>query len=43
MLEDSRPLTPPPYDQVKQQLQQRAGQQQVEALVKDLRSKAKVN
>ena len=42
-LDDSRPLTPPPYDQVKQQLQQRAGQQQVETLVKDLRAKAKVN
>ncbi len=42
-LDDSRPLNPPPYDQVKQQLQQRAGQQQVEALIKDLREKAKVN
>ena len=42
-LDDSRPLTPPPYEQVKQQLQQRAGQQQVETLVKDLRAKAKVN
>lgn len=42
-LEDSRPLTPPPYDQVKPQLQQRASQQQVENLVKELRNKAKVN
>jgi peptidyl-prolyl cis-trans isomerase C len=42
-LDDSRPLTPPPYDQVKAQLQQRASQQQVENLVKDLRAKAKVN
>jgi len=42
-LDDSRPLTPPPYEQVKPQLQQRASQQQVENLVKDLRSKAKVN
>lgn len=43
MLEDSRPATPPPYEQVKQQLQQRASQQQVENLVKELRAKAKVN
>ncbi|MCG2578205.1 peptidyl-prolyl cis-trans isomerase [Dechloromonas sp. XY25] len=43
MLDDSRPANPPPFDQVKQQLQQRASQQQVENLVKDLRSKAKVD
>ena len=43
MLDDSRPANPPPFDQVKQQLQQRANQQQVENLVKDLRSKAKVD
>lgn len=42
-LEDSRPSNPPPYEQVKQQLQQRASQQQIEQLVKDLRAKAKVN
>jgi len=42
-LDDSRPMTPPPFDQVKPQLQQRASQQQVENLVKDLRSKAKVD
>ncbi|PKO33158.1 MAG: peptidylprolyl isomerase [Betaproteobacteria bacterium HGW-Betaproteobacteria-7] len=42
-LDDSRPTSPPPYDQVKQQLQQRAGQQQIEQLVKDLRAKAKIN
>ena len=42
-LEDSRTLTPPPYEQVKPQLQQRASQQQVETLVKELRAKAKVN
>lgn len=42
-LDDSRPLTPPPFEQVKQQLQQRAGQQQIENLVKELRAKAKVN
>ncbi len=43
MLEDSRPATPPPFEQVKPQLQQRASQQQVENLVKQLREKAKVN
>ncbi len=42
-LEDSRPATPPPFDQVKPQLQQRASQQQIENLVKELRSKAKVD
>jgi len=36
-------MTPPPFDQVKPQLQQRASQQQVENLVKDLRAKAKVD
>ena len=43
MLEDSRPANPPPFEQVKQQMQQRAAQQQVEQLVKELRGKAKVN
>ena len=43
MLEDTRPLTPPPFDQVKPQLQQRAQQQQVEQLVKKLRESAKIN
>lgn len=42
-IDDSRPLTPPSFDQVKPQLQQRAGQMQVEKLIKDLRDKAKVN
>lgn len=41
-LEDTRPLNPPPFEQVKPQLQQRASQQQVEQLIKDLRAKAKV-
>ncbi len=41
-LEDTRPLNPPPFDQVKGQLQQRAQQQIVENMVKDLRAKAKV-
>jgi peptidyl-prolyl cis-trans isomerase C len=43
MLEDSRPSNPPPFEQVKPQMQQRAAQQQVEQLVKELRGKAKVN
>ena len=42
-LDDTRPLTPPPFEQVKPQLQQRASQQQVEQLVKKLRESAKVN
>lgn len=42
-LDDSRALTPPPFEQVKPQLQQRANQQQIENLVKDLRSKAKID
>jgi peptidyl-prolyl cis-trans isomerase C len=42
-LDESRPLNPPPYDQIKPQLQQRATQMQIEQLVKDLRAKAKVN
>ena len=42
-LDDTRPLTPPAYDQVKPQLQQRAQQQQVEQLIKKLRDGAKVN
>ena len=42
-LEDTRPMNPPPFDQVKAQLQQRASQQVVEQLVKDLRAKAKIN
>ena len=43
LLEDSRPLTPPPFEQVKPQLQQRAQQQMLEQLVKDLVTKAKVD
>lgn len=43
MLEDSRPATPPAFEQIKTQMQQRAAQQQVEQLVKELRAKAKVN
>lgn len=42
-LDDQRALTPPPFEQVKPQLQQRASQQQIERLVRELRAKAKVN
>ena len=42
-LEDTRPLNPPPFEQIKPQLQQRAQQQQIEQLVKKLRESAKVN
>jgi len=42
LLEDSRPTTPPPFDQVKQQLTQRLQQEQIRKLVGDLRAKAKV-
>lgn len=42
-LEDSRPLNPPPFEQLKPQLQQRATQVEVEKMVKELRAKAKVN
>lgn len=42
-LEESRALTPPPFEQVKPQLIQRANQQKVDALVRELREKAKVN
>ncbi len=42
-LDDSRNLTPPPFEQLKPQLTQRANQQKVEKLIEDLRAKAKVN
>ena len=42
LLEDSRPLTPPPFEQIKPQLSQRAQQQQIEKMVSELRAKAKV-
>lgn len=42
LVEDSRPLTPPPFDQVKVQLGQRLQQEQIQTLVNDLRAKAKV-
>lgn len=43
LLEDSRPLTPPAFDQIKPQLAQRAQQAQIEKMVTDLRAKAKVD
>ena len=42
-LDDTRPLTPPSFEEVKPQLQQRASQMQVEKLVRELREKAKVD
>lgn len=43
LLEDSRNLTPPPFEQLKPQLTQRANQQKIEQLIEELRGKAKVN
>jgi len=42
LLEDSRPTTPPPFDQAEQQLSQRLQQEQIRKPVGDLRAKAKV-
>jgi peptidyl-prolyl cis-trans isomerase C len=41
-LDDVRPLTVPPFSELKEQFRQRAQQQQIQKLVMDLRSKAKV-
>ncbi|HUX63596.1 peptidylprolyl isomerase [Sulfuricella sp.] len=41
-LEDSRMLQAPPFDEVKQNLRQRAQQQQIDKMISDLRAKAKV-
>jgi peptidyl-prolyl cis-trans isomerase C len=41
-VEDIRPLKVPSFDEMKEQFRQRAQQQQVQKLVMDLRSKAKV-
>jgi peptidyl-prolyl cis-trans isomerase C len=41
-LEDTRPTKIPPFDEVKQQFAQRAQQEQIQKLVADLRSKAKI-
>jgi peptidyl-prolyl cis-trans isomerase C len=41
-LDDERPLTPPPYEEVKQQIAQRFQQQLVEKAIGEIRAKAKV-
>ena len=41
-LDDERPLTAPPYDEVKQQLQQRFQQQAIEKAIAEVRAKAKI-
>jgi peptidyl-prolyl cis-trans isomerase C len=43
LVEDSRPLTPPPLDQIKPQLTQRLQQEQLQKFVGELRAKAKVD
>jgi peptidyl-prolyl cis-trans isomerase C len=42
LLEDVRPVTFPPFDEVKPQLQARLQEQEVQKLVRDLRAKAKI-
>ena len=41
-LEDSRTMQAPPFDEVKQNLRQRAQQQQIDKMISDLRAKAKI-
>ena len=41
-LEDSRAMQAPPFDEVKQNLRQRAQQQQIDKMISELRAKAKV-
>lgn len=41
-LEDSRAMQAPPFDEVKQNLRQRAQQQQIDKMISDLRAKAKI-
>lgn len=41
-LEDERALTPPPFDEVKQQLSQRFQQQSIEKAIGEVRAKAKI-
>ncbi|MGB4467745.1 MAG: peptidylprolyl isomerase [Azovibrio sp.] len=43
LLEDTRNLTPPTFEQLKPQLTQRANQQKVEQLIEELRSKARIS
>ena len=42
LLEDSRPLTPPNFEELKPRLMQQAQSQQITKMVEDLRAKAKV-
>ncbi|MFH1495852.1 MAG: peptidylprolyl isomerase [Pseudomonadota bacterium] len=42
MLEDSRPMQPPPFDQVKPGLSQQVQQQNLKKLVDDMKAKAKI-
>jgi len=42
-LEDTRPLPPPPFDEIKDQLKMRLQQQIIEAYLQDLRKKAKIS
>ncbi len=41
-LEDTRPMKVPSFDEVKENLRQRAQQQQIEKMISDLRAKAKI-
>lgn len=43
LLDDTRPATPPPFEQVKPQLAQRLQQEQIQKYVVDLRDKAKID
>ncbi len=43
MLEETRALTPPPFEQLKPQLTQRANQAKVEKMIEELRAGAKIN
>ena len=42
-VDDTRPLTPPTFEQIKPQLVQRLQQEQIQKYVNDLRAKAKVD
>jgi peptidyl-prolyl cis-trans isomerase C len=43
LVEDSRPLTPPPFDQIKPQINQRLQQEQLQKYVAELQKKAKID
>lgn len=43
LVEDSRPLTPPPFDQIKPQINQRLQQEQLQRYVAELQKKAKID